>query len=193
MIVATFDKSAMEGVSKVLQELGQNVAIQMSAAISKTAAKVRTQAARRLKAHLAVPVRILKKSIIKGRTDKKAMSATIYLNPGYPIPLKYFGARDYRKGKGGVTYRIIPGSSARSIIRDAFIVQQYGGNVYRRKSKERGPLIKQVGPAPGDMFEKAGVIQVAIETAQSELPKQINERVRFLTLKAQGKLKGKQS
>ena len=189
MIVTTFDKAAMAGVTKVLEDLGANVAIQMSAAISKTAAKVRTQAARALKKELAVPVKILKKSVIKGKTDKKAMTAIIYLNPGYPIPLKHFGARAYKKGRGGVTYRVSPGSGSRSIIRDAFIPQQYGGNVYRRAGKTRGPLIKQVGPAPGDMFEKAGVIAVALETANTELPKQIQERVRFLTVKAQGKLK----
>lgn len=189
MIVATFDKTAMEGVAKVLEDLGANVAIQMSAAISKTAKQVRIKAARELKKHLAVPVRILKKSVIKGKTDKQAMNAVIYLNPGYPIPLKYFGAKRYKRGKGGVTYRVDPVSKVRSIIRDAFIPPQYGGNVYRRKSKNRGPLEKQFGPSPGQVFEQAGIVQLAVNVAQEELPKQIQERIRLLTLKASGKLK----
>ncbi len=192
MLVTTFDKSAMQGVSKVLEDLGANIKVQMSAAVSKTAAKVRIATARRLKRELAVPVRILKKVVVKGKTDKETMTAFVYLNRGYPIPLKHFGAKEYRKGKGGVTYRISPGG-ARSIMRDAFMPPQYGGNVYRRKGADRGPLVKQVGPAPGDLFEKAGVVQLALDTANEELPKQIQERVRFLTLKAQGKLKGKQA
>jgi hypothetical protein len=42
------------------------------------------------------------------------------------------------------------------------------------------------------MYEVGGVEKVAIDTAAEELPKQIKERVRFLMVKAQGKLKGNQ-
>lgn len=192
MIVASFDKQAMAGVEKVLTDLGANIKIQMSAAVSKTAAKVRTQAARRLATELAAPIKILKKIVVKGkmnRKDRDSMASVIYLNPGHPIPLRYFGAKQYKKGKGGVTYRVSPSAGRRSIIRDAFIVDRFGGNVYRRKGKNRIPLEQQYGPAPGDVFESSGVIDLAVKTAETELPKQIQERVRFLTLKAQGKLK----
>ena len=64
--------------------------------------------------------------------------------------------------------------------------------VYKRTTKKRFPIAKQNGPAPSEYYQSAGVTDLALDTARDQLPKQINERIRFLTLKAKGQLKGKQ-
>jgi hypothetical protein len=48
--------------------------------------------------------------------------------------------------------------------------------------------MQQKGPAPGE-YASVGVTAAALATAKDKLPKQIQERIRFLTLKAQGGLK----
>jgi hypothetical protein len=185
----TLNKSQVDQVVAALKDLGENADKQIQIAIGKTAAKVKLAAARKLRESLKVPVKILKKAVrIKRPKNPDMPSATIILAYGYPIPLKYFGAKELNKG---VTYKIDPKFKRKDLLRDAFIVERYGGNVYKRTTKQRGPIIRMHGPAPGEVYEKGGVTAVALQTANEELPKQINERLRFLIVKAQGKLRGK--
>jgi len=168
----TMDKAQVARVRAALQDLGQNANKQIAIAIGKTAAKVKIAAARKLRESLKVPVKVLKKAVrIKRPKSDEELTATIILAYGYPIPLKYFGAKQLKRG---VTYKIDPTFKRKDLLRDAFIVERYGGNVFKRKGKDRGPLIKMHGPAPGDYYEKGGVTEVAVKTANEELPKQIN-------------------
>jgi hypothetical protein len=184
------DRRAIDEVNKIMRQIGADADKQIKIAIGKTAAKVKLAAARKLRDELKAPTKVLKKAVrIKRPKNPDALTATILLSYGYPIPLKYFGAKQIKRG---VTYKIDPKLKGKSVLRDAFIVQQYRGNVFRRSGKQRGPLVKQFGPAPGEVYEKAGVTALAMKVAEEELPKQINERVRFLIVKAQGRLRGKQ-
>jgi hypothetical protein len=194
----TLNKSQVDQVVAALKDLGQNADKQIKIAIGKTAEQVKIRSARKLRQSLQVPVKVLKKAIrIKRPKETDGLSATIILAYGYPIPLKYFGAKQAtrtKKGvkrKIGVTFKIEPRMKNRQILRDAFIVERYKGHVYRRTTSSRGPIIRMHGPAPGDYYESGGVTAVALQTANDELPKQINERLRFLIVKAQNRLRGK--
>jgi hypothetical protein len=179
----------MRGVKEALRLIADDADLQIKIALGKTAKDVKIAAARQLKKVMNVRVNGLKRAVrIKRPKSQDELSMTIQLAYGFPIPLKYFGAKQLKRG---VTYKIDPKFKRKDLLRDAFIVERYGGNVFKRKGKERGPLIKMHGPAPGDYYEKGGVTEVAVKTANEELPKQINERLRFLIVKAQGKLRGK--
>ena len=131
---------------------------------------------------------MLKKTILLPRTLPRGerLIRTIYYNAGYPIPLKYFRARQNKKGVG---YNAGPALGGRQSIPSAFIVNKYGGNVFKRQTKQRQSLKKVDGPTPQQAYEKANIVTFGKRIAETELPKQVKERIRFLALKAQGKLK----
>jgi len=189
MLKVTVPQANFDRLKGVVNELALNIRREMGAAINKVAKKVAFESSKELGKVLSVkPKKLLKKVV---NTGKRATSdypfATIYLNQGYPYPLKYFGAKQTKKG---VRYKIDPRLKAKSTLLDAFIVPQYGGNVFMRASKEkRYPLRKIYGPAPGDVYEATQLPQKMAAVAEVQLKKQIDERIRFLTLKAQGKLK----
>ena len=193
------DQAAVNRVIQALGDKGRNYPREIATAINATAKKVRFEASKILRQELKVPVKILKKVIKqKSKASADGLSASIGLWEGHPIPLKYFGAKEIvkrRKGKKvhyGVTYKINPKHGVRSVLRDAFIVKQYGGNVFLRAGVNRFPLRRQNGPAPGDVYATTDLVQKVVAIARDTLPKEIERRIRFLNLKAAGGLRGNQ-
>ena len=185
MQVSIDQRSAAE-VNKILTQLGKSVNKELAVAVNKTVVQTRTTAARKLKEVIPVLVRVLKKAVFaKDKATAASPRSGINLYGGYPIPLKYFGARQLQKG--GVSFRQSGPAKGRGSLPNAFIPPRYG-NVYQRAGKSRGPLTQQKGPAPGE-YASVGVTAAALATAKDKLPKQIQERVRYLTQKAQGNLK----
>jgi hypothetical protein len=187
----TIDQSSIDNIKTVLGDLSRRYGRELATAVNATAKKVRFEASKELKKELKVPVKILKKVIKqKARATEDKTQATIGFFKGYPIPLKYFGAKQLKKG--GVSFKINPKFRITSVLKNAFIVKQYGGNVYERAGEKRFPLKKQFGPSPGSAFETLQLIPKMLVVAQAELPKQVQRRIRFLTLKANDGLRGKQ-
>jgi hypothetical protein len=183
------DQSSVTAVRKILTQLGANINKELAIAVNKTVKQTATAAARKLKDVIPVPVKVLKKAVFaKDKATAASPRSGINLYGGYPIPLKYFGARQMKKG--GVSFRQSGPAKGRGTLPNAFIPPRYG-NVYQRAGKPRGPLTQQKGPAPGE-YASVGVTAAALATAKDKLPKQINERIRFLTVKAKGQLKGNQ-
>jgi hypothetical protein len=182
----TVSVGGLNELSQAVKNMKNGLRINLSTAIAKTAKKTTTFAARELKKTLPVPVRILKKAIrIKSRPTPNRLQATITVNQGYAIPLKYFGAKQLKNG--AVTFRVSTAKgSPRRIDRQAFIVKQYGGNVYRRKGKERGPLEQLYGPSPSEAFIAAGLESKVRDFAQKQLPLEIKERIRLALLRNAG-------
>ena len=191
MITVGIAKGQLDAIRQSLGDKASRLPREVATAINATAKKVRFEASKELKKELKVPVKVLKKAIkTKSNATKDQLQAIIRLWKGYPIPLKYFGAKQQKRG--GVTYRINPGHKVKSILRDAFVVKQYGGNVYRRVGEKRWPIKQVYGPSPGDAFEAAGIGPLAAKVAAEELPKQLTRRIRFLLLKQSGGLRGNQ-
>jgi hypothetical protein len=188
MMRTTLNTTSLEQTLKVISDLGFNARKEIHIALGSVAKKVRTESARKLRIELNAPVRVLKKAIqVKRSKDADWLAATIIMIAGHKIPIKYFGAR---QTKSGVAFKVSQSNSGK--LPTAFVVRKYEKRVYQRTGKQRGPLTHQKGPAPGEVYKSSGVVDVALKVAAEELPKQINERIRFLTLKAQGKLKGNQ-
>lgn len=184
MIKVSFDPRYLKRVEDALGSLSRRAPREIATAINATAKKVRTEAARALRKELAVPVRILKKVIrTKSSANKNKLYAVVGLWKGHPIPLKYFGAKQVKGGKrgGGVTYRVSPQAGTRSVVRGAFILQP-SGHAFRRQGQDRYPIRLVHGPAPGDAFVTAGVEALAIRVANTELPKQIERRIKAIQL-----------
>ena len=184
------NSQSLAAVRKTIESLGANIKKELNVAVNNTAKQVKIKAARKLKSVIPVAVKVLKKAIAVTRKSKTTnLTSEILMIQGYPIPLRYFGAKQTKKG---VTHKRAGADKSRGLLPHAFIVNRFRGNVYQRTTKQRGPLAQQKGPAPSEYYKSAGVTDLALDTARDQLPKQINERIRFLTLKAKGQLKGKQ-
>jgi hypothetical protein len=184
------DSQSLAAVRKTIESLGANIKRELNVAVNKTAKQVKIKAARKLKSVIPVPVKVLKKAIaVSKKSDVANLTSEILMIQGYPIPLRYFGAKQTQKG---VTYKKSGPDKGRGNLPGAFMLHGYFPMVYKRTTKKRFPLAKQNGPAPSEYYQSAGVTDLALDTARDNLPKQINERIRFLTLKAKGQLKGNQ-
>ena len=191
MIKVSIDQASLKSLQDALKDKASRLPRELATAINATAKKVRIEASRLLKKELNVPSKVLKKAIqTKSKATAKDTKAIVGLWAGHPIPLKYFKPTQLKRG---VTYKIDPKLKGKSVLRDAFIITSFGGRVYRRKGKERGPLDQVYGPSPGTVFEKAGVTEAAQKIARDELPKQIARRIKFLSLQSSGGLRGDQS
>ena len=95
----------------------------------------------------------LKQAVVAGQMKKKMRALEFVVDSeGARLPLKYYSPRQTKKG---VTVRIY---GRRRLERSAFIVHKYDGNVYRRASKARFPIVKLTGPAiPIEMIREASV------------------------------------
>lgn len=187
----SIDKQQIEQLQAALEGTKRKIEREVQTAINATARKVQLEAARALAKEITIKVSSIKKLIKqKSKATKDRLQAVVRLGKGYPVPLKYYRATATKKG---VTYKVDRRVDRKSIIRDAFMVKQYGNNVYRRKTEQRYPLEKQYGPVPGDFYERAGIVPASIKLAREELKRQIDRRIRFIRLEAAGHLRGKRN
>lgn len=182
------DRKSLAGVFKVLKSVSQDVRKEVRIVISKTASDVKNNCARKLARQTKVPAKIIGKSIQLTRTMPKneRLIRTIYFNPGFSIPLKLF---EPQETDTGVTVNLGPSLGGVKNLPRAFIVKKYGGNVFKRKTKKRQSLFRLKGPTPRDAMKKTNIVEHGKTLAAERLPIQVQRRLRFLTLKAQGKLK----
>jgi hypothetical protein len=183
MINVKVDTARLASLTNVLKEAGKGIGREVAIALNGTSKKCSVIASRALAKELPVPSKIRKKAVRPGiKADAKTLSTTITLAQGHPIPLKYF--------LGKVNPRLT--KRQRAAVGKGFIVGRYKGHVFKRATNKRGPLVRQDGPAPGDAFERAGIAKVTADTARTELPLQVERRIRFWKLKLAGQLRGNQ-
>ena len=121
MITVGIDPKQLEDIRQSLGAKANRLSREVATAINATGKKVRFEASKELKKELKVPVKVLKKAIkTKSNATKDQLQAIIRLWKGYPIPLKYFGAKQQKRG--GVTYRINPGHKVKVNTSIALVV-----------------------------------------------------------------------
>lgn len=91
-----------------------------------------------------------------------------------------------RQTRAGVSYQISK-TRGRKTATGAFInTTKLHGGVFKRVGPERLPIIKLRGVSPWGVMTKGGKLGPSKEETSIELRKQIQKRIRFLTLKASG-------
>lgn len=145
---------------------------------------------------------IIKADVAKNASNIRKMASITSLRSEVEVKKqKRFSLKEFKpkQNKKGVTYRISR-EQGRKVIPKAFMGPRPGstamrlrGHVFARKGKSRLPLVQMFGPSPWGVVAKhpEKVAKVA-KAARIELAKQIRRRIRFLELKAAGKLRGKQ-
>lgn len=190
MIQIGIAKGQIARLEAELKEKANRLPREIQTAVNAVARKLASDAAKDLSKEMPLKQRTLKKIVKqKAKATPQQLRAIVRIGEGYNIPLKFFNAKQIKRG---VTYKQSRNVKGKSILRDAFIVKRYGGNVFKRVSEGRGPLQKQLGPKPGDYFERLRIVEKARAKVEAELEKQIERRIRFLRLKAAGGLRGNQ-
>lgn len=183
MIKLGIDQSQLARLEKALGAKAHRLPREVQTAINATARKVASETAKDLSKIMPLKQKTLKKIVKqKAKATANKLSATVGIGQGYPIPLRMHKPTQLKRG---VTVQLRKGQG-RSVIRDAFIARQFGGHVYQRTTKQRLPIKKMFGPRPGSYYSELGTEAKAKAVAEKELPKQIERRIRFITLKAAG-------
>jgi hypothetical protein len=212
MLSVTVNQASIAAIKKTIADLGFNVRKQVAIAVNDTVSKCKFEASKELGKILPVPAKILKKTVGQSRrANERRLEAVMILREGYEFPLKFFRPRKSKKGVLTITLdKRIKGKKGRTTLPGAFFVQKkegepmFAGNVFQRmgpkqtmtkgryKDKIRQPIEKMFGPGPGQAFKDADIANLVVAVGKRELQKQILERVRYLTEKANGNLRGKQ-
>jgi hypothetical protein len=190
MLKVTFDQAAINRLKLAIVEASSNIGREIAIAINTTSKKCSTKASRELKKEIDLPANVLKKAVKPGiKADKASLETTIILREGFPFPLKLFLKKTTSK-TGKVSKKNEKYNKA--VVGTGFVVKKYKNNIFKRATNKRGPLVLQVGPSPGAAFEKAQIGKITVDTANDELPKQVERRIRFWKQKLENKLRGNQ-
>lgn len=161
----------------------------MLGAINETADETKTAMSRGIRDLINIKKKDLDKRIRVVRATKKVLAAGIRMSASrkHRIGLGRFGARQTAKG---VTYSIRKGGG-RTLIPGAFgpDIPRLGHHVFVRAGKSRLPIIGPLkGPSPWQVFVDAGLPATTRAEAQAALHKNLDQKVKFLLLKADGKV-----
>lgn len=187
--IQTNDKQ-LRRLEQVAKSIGSNLKKELAIAINKTAKKCESAIAKSVAKEIVVSQKIVKSQL---KTEKaKAVGeqkAKVTLKVSSRIPLRDFGAR---QTKAGVAYKISR-QGGRGFVAGAFqgpkpgvMKASWRGNVFKRTTKSRLPIVKLMGPSVWGAFVVNDHVSLTTDQTQIELKKQIEERIRFLTLKQSG-------
>lgn len=196
MLVMKVKDTSIKSIAKLMTDIGANARKEVAIAVNKTGQKTKSSMAKSVSSELAAKQKDIKSVIrVQGKATDQSMRTKIVLKKEVRIPLRDFGAK---QTKSGVTYKISK-TKGRKTIAGAFQGQRPGvmkrswkGNVFKRVGKERLPIVRLFGPSAWGVFVVNNLDAPTVAEAQTELEKQARERLRYLLVKAQGKLKGKQ-
>lgn len=191
MLEIRFDDSQIKEMERVVGS--KRLAKEMSIAVNKTATLVRGSIAKQIGKELNATQKVIKEQLkIKTKASPASLNATVRIQFGKGIPLRDFGAR---QTKAGVTFKTSK-IKGRQISKGAFqgprpgaVSAAWKGRVFKRVGKSRLPIIQLFGPSPGGVhvYNKHG--KQTKNDASEILHKQMKERIRYLTVKALGKIK----
>ena len=120
---------------------------------------------------------------VVGKANQYKQSVTLRFKASQRIPLKEFKARQLKKG---VSYKTSK-RKGRQSIPGAFIVDRYGGNVYKRPGKSRAVGGRKKGPSPWGVYVKNHYRPQTVKSLDSEMRKQLVKRTRDIRAKMEGK------
>lgn len=172
-----------------LQSVSDNLSKEIGVCLWETARAVKSNIAKEVQKELAVPQRAIK-AVLTEKRDYEALEAHVVISPTAAIPLHEFKTYETKRG---VSTRV-SAKKDRYIIPGAFIVEKFGGKVFKRRSGEKRKLGHHLkGPTVlGSFVHSPGLSDRVVQAGTDELAKQVSERVRYLNLKAAGGLNWQQ-
>jgi len=177
-------KAAIEGTAKELKK-------ELRIALNYTAKKAKSLTSKVVRDELAHVKKsdvdfTMKVHLIEGESS---LTASLEVKKTDRISLRFFKPK---QTKVGVSYQISKRGGRKTVAgafqgpRPGLMKASWKGNAFRRKGKGRLPIAKLRGPSTWGVMTKGKKTGPSIELIDAELQKQIERRVRFITLKKTG-------
>lgn len=183
----TVDKRQLRSIEKTLGEIGVKVPRVLASSVNDTTKKQKTKVSRQIRQFVNIKKRDIDRHISFSRASVRRPSAEFRVAKGQRLPLKYFGARQTKKG---VTYRISRLGKGRKMIAGAFgpKIPRLGGHVFRRRGRKRLPIVKLHGPSVLAVFHTVRTVKQTSKDMSDDLYKAIDRRVGFELAKFRGSI-----
>lgn len=186
----TVNPGSVASLKQALNDTTRKLQAELRVAVNATARKSKSLINKEIRTELAVTAKVVKSTIsIKTEAKGTDLTATVEVKKTARIPLRDFGAR---QNKTGVSAKISK-SKGRKDYPGAFQGPKPGamkiswrGRVFVRTGATRLPIVQLFGPSPWGVMTKGDKLGPSEEQIQAELSKQIERRVRFITLKKTG-------
>lgn len=196
------DPKRIEELAKAASMVKSNVKKEMRVAINATLKLVASKVAKIVTEELNTTQKVIKKSLrskkAKSLDDKGVMTIKAWAigESSQPDEKRRLSLRHFKPRQSGKGVAVkISKKKGRVFIASAFMGPKPGvrrekwqGDVYARQGKPRTPIFKKSGPSVWGVYVTSGKDAEVRATARIALEKQIERRIRFLTLKAQGKI-----
>lgn len=190
MLSVSTKNDSLGRLADAVERSGRKLPREISTAVNAAARKTKSIIAKGVTTELATRQKTVKQHVSQSRKSVPTkLQAAVRLAKSKRIPLKEFKPRQTR---AGVSYRISK-RTGRATIPGAFqgprpglMKASWRGNVFKRVGKSRLPIVKLFGPSPWGVFVKRKMSRPTAEQARAELMKQLERRIRFNNLKADG-------
>lgn len=187
MIRVTARTGKLKQLQKALRDAPKKFPQQLNSAINATVSRGKNIVAGKIagpKGELTTPRKNVANSFETQKSTKQTLTGHIFVRKSARLSLKYFKAKQNKKG---VSYRISK-KEGRKSIPGAFIVNTYGGHVYKRPTKQRPTGKQKRGPSPWGVYLKGRFDRKVKKELRKELHSQIKRRIRTLKLRQQGRI-----
>ena len=179
----TVDTRGIRELERALGDAKKRLPKEVAIAINRTAKWTTTQISRQVRDELNVKVRDVKKALSqRGKANASKLSTVVQLDKEKRLSLKYFGARQTRRG---VTAKVGK-KRRRTLIPDGFmgprpgaVAVRLGGHAYKRTGRGRTPIVKLHGASPWGAYVKNNMRPETVKESSRELQKQIQRRIQF--------------
>lgn len=182
---------ALKKLEKALADSPKEIGKRTERAINKTAAKHKTQIAKKLREFVKVKAKVAKDhiDIPQKALAPHRLSSMVQVNQSKKLGLNRFGAKQNKKG---VRYQI--SKTQKEFIPSAFIVDRLGGHVFKRKNQyipnpNRDPSIRRqnrqiTAPLRGttmyNVYKRNKLEKWSKKTIAKELRFQIEQQVKYV-------------
>jgi hypothetical protein len=191
MISIVIKKAEVQNLAALLENNAKKLKKELATAVNATAKFTQSQMAKAIALELNVSQKDIKQGIIGKRATKDVPETTVILKKGFRYKLKRFKPV---QNKAGVRVKI---SRRRGsiVVPHAFMGPKPGqtapklnGHVFKREGKARKPIHILKGASPWGAFTKNNHLLPTVKQTEERLTYEINRRIRFLELKAAGKI-----
>ena len=195
-LTISVEPSSLRRIKENLRRRPELLKKQIAGALNDTAKHGRANVSSLIRDRVNIKKQDIDKYIDIQRAYPGKLEATVVLEKTDRLPLKYFGARQTKKG---VTYRIEKmkappkmsrtqknSSGPKERISDAFgpNIPRLGGHVYRRKEvngkkSKRLPIVKLFGPSAWGVFVRNGLHKLVKKDSQAYLRNRLAHRIEY--------------
>ena len=186
MIVGV-DMKQVQELARALEGTKRGLQTEMRVAINKTVNSTFTKVSRDVRKEVMVKARDIKKVMRKVRPKGGMLpNGKVILEHEKRLSLKYFGAKQNKRKRSGVSYQISR-KGGRKILKGGFmgprpgvIAPRLGGHVFARKGKARLPIQKKFGVSPWGVYLVNDFDGETRKFATNRLQVEMNRRIDFV-------------